>query len=450
MPTKSVSDLARVVDRRLNRDGVSSPGVRALTQLLESVYLTSLKTEEGRPLQVRIVLVDPANPDPDPPNPRYARPDRWKITKLAEQLALTVPNLIKLSKAADPWSSSLAVSYSADNQFYIWGLVDQTVHFNTQLVRESDAGGYAPPGILQVVALGIADLSVYREFGFVARLQQDRLLNRQNDVFWSGPVTDRLDEGIDRHINSVRQLLEEPIQERIGDWEASITGTWLGTLCRLLISVQRYRHGGAILITPSRAELDIKYKINYARLPKALTRLWVSRMNASVASGELSEFLDRDQDMVPAMSYLDESVANGDAKDCEAEITGCVRFIASLSCVDGLVLATPDLKIRGFGVEIRTKKEVEAAYLAATPIASESTLHKIDPSHYGTRHRSMMRYCYSHPNSLGFVISQDGEIRAMMRVRGKLIMWENLEVFSFFEPAKPDVKKRPEALAPHT
>ena len=144
---------------------------------------------------------------------------------------------------------------------------------------------------------------------------------------------------------------------------------------------------------------------------------------------------------------LDENVKEGEAEDCTDEITGCVRFIASLSCVDGLVLATPNLAIRGFGVEIRTKKEVESAYLAASPKARENTLHKIDPSHYGTRHRSMMRYCFAHPGSLGFVISQDGEIRAMTKVGGKLVMWENLQVFSFFEPDKPVPKKKKDALA---
>jgi hypothetical protein len=449
MPTKSVSDLAKVVDRRLKRDGVTSPGVRALTELLEDVYLTSLKTEEGRPLQVRIVLVDPSNPDPDPPRPGYARPDRWKITKLADQLPLTVPTLIKLSKAADPWSSSLAVYYDSDNKFFVWGLVDQTVHFNTQLVRESDAGGYAPPGIFQVVAAGIADLSVYREFSFVARLQQDRLLKKQNDVFFFGPVMDRLSDGVGEHIESVRQALEKPLQKRVKDWSPGIADHWLSTLCRLLISIQRYRHGGAVLITNSRADLNIKYKINYSRLPKALTQLWMCKIIANTATNVIGEHLDRDQDMLPMWSYLDENVKEREAEDCKDEITGCVRFIASLSCVDGLVLAAPDLAIRGFGVEIRTKKEVEAAYLATSAKARDNTLHRVDPSHYGTRHRSMMRYCFAHPGSLGFVISQDGEIRAITKVGGKLVMWENLQVFSFFESAKPEPKKKQEALASH-
>jgi hypothetical protein len=122
MPTKSIPDLARLVDRRLKRDGVASPGRVALTQLLETVYFTSLKTEEGRPLQVRIALVDPSNADPSPP--RHPRPPRWKITRFADKLPCSVPNLVKLSKAADPWSSCLAVYHSAGAGFYIWGLID--------------------------------------------------------------------------------------------------------------------------------------------------------------------------------------------------------------------------------------------------------------------------------------------------------------------------------------
>jgi hypothetical protein len=155
--------------------------------------------------------------------------------------------------------------------------------------------------------------------------------------------------------------------------------------------------------------------------------------------------------MIPAGLYLDEAVSDNDEQDYRDEITGCVRFISSLSCVDGLVLATPDLAIRGFGVEIRPKKEVDAAYLSSSPKAQEKSLKKIDPNHYGTRHRSMMRYCFAHPKSVGFVISQDGEIRVMTRVKDRLVMWENLQVLGFIEsfkkpkPKEVEKEKKPTA-----
>lgn len=39
-----------------------------------------------------------------------------------------------------------------------------------------------------------------------------------------------------------------------------------------------------------------------------------------------------------------------------------------------------------------------------------------------------MRYCYENPGALGFVISQDGDIRAITRVADKLVLWENIDV----------------------
>jgi hypothetical protein len=415
----------------LKRFGEPKLGVRLLAHLFEVVYFASLKTEEGKPLQLRVAFVDPDNPDPHrPPHPR---PDRWKITRLTSPLPLTVPNLTKLAKAADPWNSSLAVYYRPHEGFLLWGLVDQTVHFSTMLVRESGFG-YAPPGVFQVLATGTADLTVYREHAFVARLAQDVLLTRQSNVFYSGPISDRLEEGIQRCLKAVRMRLSSPLLEDPREAEPELAEGWVSTLCRILISIQRYRHGGAMLITRSRSDLDIKYKIKYGRLPRALVDLGVATINTNQARDLISqEYLDQLSDNVPADLYLDEAVARADAEDYQREITGCVRFISSLSCVDGLILATPDLAIRGFGVEILTKKDARAVYLSSGPGVREKGLRSIDPNHYGMRHRSMMRYCYAHPRAVGFVISQDGEMRAMTRVNRRLIMWENLRVLSFLD-----------------
>ena len=52
----------------------------------------------------------------------------------------------------------------------------------------------------------------------------------------------------------------------------------------------------------------------------------------------------------------------------------------------------------------------------------------IDPAQYGTRHRSMMSYCAAVPGSVGFVISQDGNVRVVTQVRGRLVMWNNIKL----------------------
>jgi len=438
MAINPILRLAQTVDRRLRQAGDKSPGIRRLTKLFEVIHFTSLKTEEGRTLQLPIALVDPAKPDPD--RPPLIRPDRWTITRLENRTPLTVPSLIKLSKAADPWSSTLAVFYDSKNEFFVWGMIDQTVHFNTILVRETEFGGYTPPGTFQVTASGTADLSIYRGFDFVARLQQDRLLTRQSDVFWSGPIHDRLSDGIAACFAAVGRTLAKSRMEEMpdpDDWIYWIMDTWTRTLCRLLISIQRYRHGGALLITKSHRSLDIKYKMNYSRLPRLLSDFAAFTIQMDASGEELRSLLDADADDIPALAYLDQSISEGDAEDCERAITGSVRFISSLSCVDGLILATPELAIKGFGVEIRAKKEPPSVLISTTAKPHKRTTRPVDPSHYGTRHRSMMRYCFANPKSVGFVISQDGEIRAMTRVGSRLIMWENLKVLSYLEMSHP-------------
>jgi hypothetical protein len=301
-----------------------------------------------------------------------------------------------------------------------------------------------------VFAAGAADLSVYREYGFVARLQQDQLLTRQSDVFSRGPVRRRLLPGIKRYLRAIsRQLLlmgtpdyleEWELQDSAEIWKKELSEDWLSTLCRLLISVQRYRHGGALLITRTSRDLDIKYKIDYRRLPQALASLAAQKIaQMSVRDCLNMKYLEDRKKFIPRALYLDEAITASYIDDYENEITGCVRFISSMSCVDGLILASPDLSIRGFGVEIRTRKEVEAVYLSLGPALSDKRLRRIDSSHYGTRHRTMMRFCFAHPESIGFVISQDGEIRAMARVKDRLVMWENLKVLHYwdFQPKKP-------------
>ena len=112
----------------------------------------------------------------------------------------------------------------------------------------------------------------------------------------------------------------------------------------------------------------------------------------------------------------------------KTEILGASRFIAALSCVDGVVLLDNLMSVRGFGVELRTDNQLTEIYLASDAQAHPDGLREHELAQFGTRHRAMMRYCFQYPGALGFAISQDGDIQAMTRIGSRLVYWENIDV----------------------
>jgi hypothetical protein len=126
--------------------------------------------------------------------------------------------------------------------------------------------------------------------------------------------------------------------------------------------------------------------------------------------------------------YLDESVSGNQLRDTNDELTGCVRFLASLSRVDGLIWLDFRLRLKAFGVEITVRDEPDRVVLAQNSRATETK--KLNLNQFGTRHRSMLRYCAANPNSMGFVVSQDGDVRAITQSDNRVVLWDNVRIQS--------------------
>jgi hypothetical protein len=228
---------------------------------------------------------------------------------------------------------------------------------------------------------------------------------------------------------SVRNTVGTEVYDERDHWDDSLEDMWMSALCRILIGIQRYGHGGAVLLCDGRQGLNKKYTIKYHRLADALFRLAVRTIeNTSYSDQIYSRYVDRDVDCLPVNLYLDEGVSENDVAEINDEVTGCVRFIASLSRVDGLIWFDSQLRLKAFGVEITVREEPSSTFLALDSEAKKTK--QLDLNHYGTRHRSMFRYCNAYPNSIGFVISQDGDVRAITRVGERVIMWENVRIHS--------------------
>lgn len=123
---------------------------------------------------------------------------------------------------------------------------------------------------------------------------------------------------------------------------------------------------------------------------------------------------------------MDNTVAHNDLEGIRCEITGSVRFISSLGRVDGLVWLKHDLTLNGFGVIIATSDEPDQVLRASNSAGTKTA--KVNLNNLGTRHRSMIRQCARDPESVGFVISQVGDVRAITRIGDAVLIWDNIRL----------------------
>lgn len=424
------SDLATVVFNRFKnlKNQSNKPSEQILVNLFESLFFASLKTEESNFTKVTVTLINSENPDPKPPKRKVKH--RWSIIKFEEQIEFNVQNIVKLSKAADPWSSSLAVDFDKKGNLFIWGLIDQSIHYQNYLHHESETGP-EQPGLFQTSITNIGSLLVIIDYELIASLKQNTLISKYIDVFKFGIVSEV--------IKSHSQKLIEDIDHKLKDldsfdnkiWKNQINNLWSQTISRILIRIQNYHHGGSFIIcNAENNNLDIKHRIQYDRLYKALkNKIAYTIENSTISDLIYENYLDvENENDIPLDLYIDESISNDNKRDSSDELKGAIRFVASLSCIDGLVVLDDKLNVNGFGAVVRNFNLPEEVYISKTARISVRNLELIKPNHFGTRHRAIFSHCWENVGSIGFVISQDGDIRAITRIENKLIMWENIRV----------------------
>ena len=433
--TQYPGHLAKLVATRLRGEHGAAPPEAVLTRLLETLYFASLKTDEGRPIFCTVNYVDPDEPQGE--SLAQGSADAWSHVPFERPLPFDVRTLTKLARAADPAVSSLAVFRDKRNKLFIWGMVDQEDRHSDYITLDA-SNTPERPGLFQATITGVGNISVYQNDALIGSLEQNTLVEEYHDVLWSGPVHDLL-------VGCLRSYLADtgpktPAHVSAAELEGELLMRWLNSICRILMSIQQYRHGGGLLITPETTldALNVKYKIRYDRLLKSLHSMVESQFLASPA-GLAAERAGDDAGHVLPYAIRAEGATQRELGEHKNEVLGAIRFIASLSCVDGFVLLDRQMVVYGFGVEVRTDNLLSDIHVARDSHADPKLLRPAELMQYGTRHRAMMRYCYDKPGSLGLVVSQDGDIRAMTRIADMLVLWENIDVQLAYRPVNGTV-----------
>ena len=421
-----VNRFTSTVDRILINKYSTKIPTKVLSTIFDVLFFSSLKQDELRNISCQLIYVDPHNADPIPPS--VIRRHRWNYVSLRRPLLLTVASLRRIALATDFRSSSIVVYPDKGRQVKIWGFIDQLVDGAAFIERDSDSGSPLP-GVFQTSIKGCGHILVRNHYRKIAELRGHEIVTESIPILEEeGPVLGKLTgnklskDGARRRGNrrSVRNL------------NPASFGS-LESLTRILFRIQRFGHGGAVLITdtPVSSALKINYRIRYDRLSRALAYLDdVRSLSSEVFSALLSlnrKRSDREQSRIISLQWGLHQL-DAELRDCKAEIAGCIWFIALLSRIDGAVLLNKKLEVLGFGVEIMTNDLPNKIVKSNSTEPTSPHIKAISYADYGTRHRSMMRYCMQDSSAVGFVVSQDRDIRVITRVNESIVLWENIQL----------------------
>ena len=427
MSGQTPHDLAIFVYGRLSgtHQGVS---IENLGELFRTIYLSSLKREEGTPVTYSLSYVNPNKPDPRPP--LGIRDQRWTFTKFRKPLDYNASQLTKLALAADPGCSRLVVYQNRKNVLQIWGLLDQQGGFESLLSHESESG-WTPPGAFHVQVLGPGHLVVMDSLTVVAELNGDHLVEDSVNVFDNSVVMRKFRHGFERRIKGISTIMEEYGYHLDPDTKVYAYHYWIKIIRRFLLRARTFGHGGAFLFTDTLddSRLYPKYGFEYSRIPKLFERL-IGYLDIEHQSAKvLREHTSDSPYSIDSKLYRKNTDVKGLYDDAKEAVSGAIAHVASLSRVDGLVLLDYDLKVHGFGYEIIAEGDRKCiCYHATHSSPTKGKLRRLDIQRFGTRHRSMVRYCTEDKSSVGFVVSHDGPVRAVSRSSSRLYFWDNIQL----------------------
>jgi hypothetical protein len=402
---------------------VDLPPKVVFEELIDVCYHASMLTEEGRPTVFRIVFLDSRSPvsprdnDELPPVTRYL---------LQEPVPFTQGELRRLAPVADPRRVLIAVEHSG-GRLQIYGLVDIGMSL-WEMARHERVMGHSSPEALVVMSTRPGELSISRGDRPVLRMRDGGIVTAAQSVLLDGPIAEFFGAASGVFVHNACQL--SGIQQNAVE-DDGLSFAHQSFLESVLLYTAELQHGGTLLFVPEEitpkdprllSRVSIKYVLHSTRPRDAL----VSAMAARLERNALAENLESRRTVkANELELLD--ALNADQERCEDAARDAARFIASLTAVDGAVVLTDTLRIIGFGAEVTANfSGGDTVHVAQTAEAGETR--EIRFAEYGTRHRSAFRFVASIEPSVGFIMSQDGGVKAVRQVGPKLVMWPYFQI----------------------
>ena len=390
---------------RRNRRNIPPPPTAELREIIEVSFKASLRTEEERKTAFAISIV----PRVEEERETLLKGTQQAIFSLGEEMPLTEDSLTKLSSACDPTFSCFLADWEegAKKRGKIWGVAyfDGTSSRLDEVPVSIEGFITHRPDVLTVTSLSPGALMLSRGDAQIGRF----ILGEFIPATPSPLAYKAMGEYI------IRRLSKSELYSQYGN------SYWLlfrDLLDYLISEVSKRGHGGIVIICPAASveELKKSYYTRYKLDGNLLMRQLLERAVKGLSP--------KPSDIGSLSSGLLENI------EIRRLIKTRLEFMAQLASVDGALLLTEEFQPSAFGANLNAPEW--NGDVVVGPDGFGGGGEPFDLSRHGMRHNSAARFLAAHPTTFGFVISQDGPIRGMVRQdEAKLLIWKDCSVSMF-------------------
>ncbi|MFT3990911.1 MAG: hypothetical protein QM680_05825 [Luteolibacter sp.] len=391
-----------------------APQTGQLRQAFRTLYAASLLKEEGRPVRARIVIAPPsAFPLTEGP------PDGEHVMRFSNSHPFSPNEIKRISPAAGFFHSAIAIWPDGERGIRIWGLLNTGQRWMNLV-----AGGRKPLGNeLPYPLIHLRDpgwLLFYHNYQLLAEWRGTEFHDANLDVFQSNIFKERFRPLRRRMVEEISDccLPDHLTLDHYADLSHLITQQFVK---RLISLVRTSGHGGTLVLLPENGDsevasqwIDCKYSIESDAAGMRFRLLLQSILRRV---GQLSK---PDTTAAEAWEIFRNSY-DAELDRLEESFFELARFYSDLMQVDGALVLDQRLCVIGFGGEIRVDRNVivvkQAHDLEARRLSDWNVFND------GTRHRSIYRLCSVDPHAIGFVISQDSQVRLIANIGENVTFW---------------------------
>jgi len=355
------------------------PNITDLRTIIEVSFFASLRREEDRPLSFAIALL----PKWEVEREQRSSGRKQIIMHFNESLPFTVDSIRKLSPAFDHKITALIVGPKTEERkdYELWGAMYYGSSSNYYLEIPVGIELIFRPDVLMVTVTTAGSLLFSRGNSQLCRFVEAEIIQSVPTPFSSKAMG-----------NYIIELIKNDFGFK--KFENSYWHAFRNSIEYLLSETSLRGHGSTIILLPndSLESYASKYITKYE---------FKDRLKTEELINQRLSYNDTDQ------IYRLIKLALGKV------IIDRLSVLSQLSCIDGALLLTNKLTVISFGATLKANEWHGDVILGPDGFGGGGQKYNVEA--LGTRHNSAINFIGECPRAVGFVISQDGMIRGLVR-----------------------------------